>query len=53
MDNDDEDVDEIKDALVILDKNKKPQKVLPSALAKPTQELMKLIFDNDMFKRKE
>ncbi len=53
MDDDDEDVDEIKDALVVLDKNRKPQKVLPSALAKPTQDLMKLIFDNDMFKRKE
>lgn len=54
MDHDDEEAEELEAAITAINaKNKgakKPQKVRPCKLEKPVQELIKLIFDLDMFK---
>ncbi len=48
MDEEDEDTS-VKEVLTTLDGGKSPVKHAECKLAKSTQELMRLIFDNDMF----
>jgi poly [ADP-ribose] polymerase len=49
MDYDDEDAEELEAALKKTIKNKQGQTIAPSELPAPTQNLMKLIFNHDMF----
>lgn len=49
MDHNDEDAEEIEAALKKTLRDKQGKKILPSELPKPTQDLMKLIFNHDMF----
>lgn len=49
MDHNDEDAEEIEAALKKTLRNKQGKKIAPSDLPAPTQKLMQLIFNHDMF----